>query len=573
MFLASALLASIAILAPDGASQPSAIDAALRLVPKGSVAFVLVPNPKAMSDDLQQCIERMNRPEAAIAGRPIDQLKAMLGVAAAFDDHGPVAVALVPTEGLNGLQPIALLPATDPDQFLKGNFTAAPDVAPDAWKAKDGTTLFAKPVGKHVALAPSADLVHAYAANDGGPAAIREHLGERASRLLAKGDVVAWAGPAAMHSFFDRAASQMDREMPADQPFAAEAKAMRERTRKLLEGAEDGLLVADIDPLGLSLRTWGRFGPESDLGKVLVGGKDRASTFDHLPQLPFYFAMRMDVQGLGGLAALEAVLRMMPGEPQLPTWLAASKDGMQGLQFGVYPSKMGIATGGLLNDALLFVETSDPKAMRAGLHQAVMAMAGESGGLKREPTWTADKELKSGEVVDAFEVKESLATDGKDAKAGDVAIRRLVSQFLYGSRGFVGFVKAGTNGVTMTFSQRSDVLSRALATAAGGKSLANDATLAAYRDWLIEGSDVEGFIGVGQFGKLFQQVAQMVPGGAEATLPEIPTSVEPVAFAFEVDRGTLESALVIPTGVLALFYDQARGQVLGTGAAGGGAAK
>jgi energy-converting hydrogenase Eha subunit A len=43
--------------------------------------------------------------------------------------------------------------------------------------------------------------------------------------------------------------------------------------------------------------------------------------------------------------------------------------------------------------------------------------------------------------------------------------------------------------------------------------------------------------------------------------------VEPIAFAVEVEKGTVETALVIPTGVLALGYDSIRERVLGGTAA------
>jgi hypothetical protein len=50
----------------------------------------------------------------------------------------------------------------------------------------------------------------------------------------------------------------------------------------------------------------------------------------------------------------------------------------------------------------------------------------------------------------------------------------------------------------------------------------------------------------------------MVPGGGvdAAALPDIPVSTEPVAFAFAIDRGEFESALVLPATALALAYDQ-----------------
>jgi hypothetical protein len=147
----------------------------------------------------------------------------------------------------------------------------------------------------------------------------------------------------------------------------------------------------------------------------------------------------------------------------------------------------------------------------------------------------------------------------KEANPADLSMRRILTQAIYGSRGLVGFVKRHADGVTMTFSQRTDVLERAMKTASGGTSLQNDPVIAAYREWLIDRPDVgradlEAYVGVGQFGKLFKQVMTMIPGGDQMRAPEIPVSTEPIAFALELDKGTIETATVLPSGVLGLMW-------------------
>ena len=56
--------------------------------------------------------------------------------------------------------------------------------------------------------------------------------------------------------------------------------------------------------------------------------------------------------------------------------------------------------------------------------------------------------------------------------------------------------------------------------------------------------------------RVSSQIARMVPGGGEAMLPEIPTNVEPIAFGLTVRPDSVETALVLPAGVLGLGYDQ-----------------
>jgi hypothetical protein len=553
---------------PTAQDAPKALDAALALVPKGAIAFVIVPNPKRASDDLEQCIERMNRPEATLGGRPIDQLKARLGISASFDDKGPMAISvLAPASGSDTPLFVASVPATDPKAFLEGNFTKAIEVADNAYRTSDGTVLYGRAGERHAHLSNDAKTLQDFAPGDGVGLTVRSRLGERGAALLNKGDIVAWAGRDAIQSAVRTAADEAAKEMPSDAPFAAQANEFRVTATRLFEGLDDGLLVVDLDPLGAGIRSFARFAEGSELASLTAGGKDREPRFDRIPGQPFYFAGRIDIDGLGGAAALERLLSKLPGAPALPIWLAKAKDSVRAMQLAIFPSKLALAAGGLLNDSSLFLESTSPDTVRDGLREAILSLKGEQGGLRKEPSWESDRKLKSGDVADAFEVTETVVSS-KDANPVDLSMTRMITQAIYGSRGLVGFVKRGSDGVTMTFSQRVDVLERSTKTTSGGASLAKDPTIAAYREWLIDRpevgrADVEVYIGVGQFGKLFQQVLTLVPGGDQIQAPQIPTSVEPVAMAMEVDSGTVETAIVIPSGVFALAFDQIRAQLTG----------
>jgi hypothetical protein len=554
--LASALLLP-SVLGAAGVAHAAAdpLETALGLVPSRAAAFLVVPSLKRASDELQQCIERMDRPDAALAGRPIDQLKAALGVSVGVDDLGALAIVQLPKGDAFGA--VAIVPVKDPKEFLEGNFRRAADKGEDAWTNASGTTVYAKVMDSHVVLGDDAETVRGFAKDAGIGAAVAERLGARGAAMMAKGDVIAWAGHSALQAQMREADATARAQMPEGE-LAARFEEERKRMAELMAGLEDGLMVVDLDPLGVGLRTFAKAKADSDLGALLKGGTDGASTFDRLPAQPFYAVGRIDIAGIGGIAALERLLARVPTAPTLPAWLTSARDDVRGLQFGVYPSKMGIAAGGLLNDAYLVIETAKPDVVRESMRQAILATAGEFAGVKREPTWTKDKELKGGSVADAFEVKET-PVPGAAAGYGPI-----VSQVVFGSRGFVGFVRPVSNAVMMTFSQRVDVLERGVAVSSGaGKSLANDGTIKSYRPWLIENADIEGFLGVGQLGKLMQQVAGMVPGGDSDAMPKIPTTVEPVAFAAEIDQASFETALVMPATVLALFYDQIKAQMLG----------
>jgi hypothetical protein len=537
----------------------SPLDRTIALAPARTVAFIAIPNPKAASDDLQQCLARMERAETAALGRPIDQLTARFGLSASFDDKGPLLLAMLPAAAEGGPAiPLAFIPASDPPNFLAANLKPSPDDGADAYRTPEGMLLFGKPLANHAIVSTDATTVREYAPEDGFPAAFRGISSPRAIEIAARADVVAWAGPAALADAMRQGAAMA----PPGVELGERERAMQERTRKMLEGLKSGLVAVDFDPLGVGIRAWAASTEGSELASLLEGGGPGKATLDRMPAGPFYLAAAFDVAGIGGFSRIEELLAMNPEAAAfpIPAWLSGAARDVNSIQVAIYPSKLGIVAGGILNDAALFFRTEKAAAVKDALRQAVLATAGTVGGVRREPTWTEAKSLKGGTVADSFEVKETVLPPDQagDARAGDIAMQRIFTQALYGSRGFNGLVKETSGGVVMTFSQRVDVFDRALAASGGGQTLGGDATLASYSDWLLPAPDAVGFVGLGQFGKLIKQLAGMVPGGVdESMLPEIPVSTEPVAFALSLDRGEFESALVLPATALTLVYDQA----------------
>jgi hypothetical protein len=370
----------------------SALDAALALVPKGAVAFVVLPNPKQASDDLQQCVERMNRAEASLGGRPIDQLKALYGISGSFDDKGPAALSVMAYPSPGAAPPIVLsLPSIDPAAFLSGNFTKAPEVAEDAYRTAAGLLIHARAGEKHVHLSLDRDTLHAFEPGGGMAESVRTRLGERGAALLKKGDLIAWAGRDAIQPALRQAALDGGRAVQSDSPFAAQANEMRSTLMRLFEGLDDTLLVLDMDPLGLGIRTFASCAKESEIGSLASGGADREPRFDRVPRQPFYLAGRVDIDGMGGMKALESLVAKLPGAPQLPAWLVKAKDAISAMQMGIFPSKLALAAGGVLNDSAIFLETKQPEVVRDGVREAILSMKGESGGLRVDPAWEADR--------------------------------------------------------------------------------------------------------------------------------------------------------------------------------------
>lgn len=559
--LAAALGSSLAAALLVASPARGDLERALSLVPADAAGFVAVPSLKRASDDLSQLIERMDRPGTALLGRPIDQLKAALGISVAVEDRGPLVAFMPPARDGEAGSPRILVPTLDAAGFLAGNFIPAPQAGENAHADAEGRIWHARAIEGFVLLCEDAAAVAAYAPGEGILPQWRDRIGEAWLGDLRRADLVAWGGERAIADLFAQSRRFEAQGMPAGVEFDRDAA---ERWSRAIEGSlEDGIVAVEFDPLGVAVRTYARLRAGSPLGALTqLADPARTASLDRLPRQAFYLAAAIDLAGLGGVEPLRGAAALAGlGEGR---WLRAAEL-LRSAQFAAYPSRLGLAAGGFLNDSALILEVSDPAALRELVASEVAAASGDAGGLRRTATFERGRALRDGRVVDAFLVEQIAIPAGEvggeaggEAGLQGLATRQLLWQVLFGSRGLNGFLlaKAGEPRAVATFSQRPDVLSRAVEAAGGaGGSLAEDGAIRAMRSWLPANPQAVGFIGVGQFGRLLRQLAGIVPGGIP-NLPEIPQSIEPIGVALAVAPGRVETSLVLPAGVLGLGFDQ-----------------
>jgi len=172
-------IACLGLTAPSALADAAALDRALALVPDDAISFVAVPNLKALSDDIAQLVEATGQGGLLSMGRPIDVLKAQLGVGANLDEKGS-AVAYFPPAPAELALPVVVVPTTDGEAFLKANLTAAPDAGEGAFTTTNGQTVFARVLDGCVVLAPTKDTLPAAA--PAARAAWRAQLRPRTAR-------------------------------------------------------------------------------------------------------------------------------------------------------------------------------------------------------------------------------------------------------------------------------------------------------------------------------------------------------------------------------------------------------
>jgi hypothetical protein len=535
---------------------------ALDLAPPDAISVCVAPDAKLLGDDMAELASKFERMHALTEMKPLDLVKSRFGIGPGMDDRGAFVAWYAPSKEPSPPW-CALIPTTDSAKFLQSNLEAAPEVAPDAYR-KQGMVYYAKAVDGFVAVSPSAELARGYARKPGLAERLKSRLGERGFAVLCDGDVAMWAGPEALADLrrngraqaaameAGRAGSGAKPEAAAGAKDAAKPVDPAERFAHLMEGLTDGVTSVDVDPLGVLVRSYAVLDPASDLGRSARGGAAHAgASLDHLPRGAFVLALAADVAGLGGMQAFLDLAALIPGGDQVPSWLAQNKDLVTSLQMGIYPSKLGLMGGGVLNEAVLWLGATDGAKAKSVIELWMASLAGEADGQKREVTWEKDRALKSGVVADAYLVKDiPLPRNGQPARRVN-PMERMLRTIVYGPKGPNGFVKSSPDGVLVTFSQRPDVLERAVAVTGDGNSLQREATITALRSWLMPRPDAVAFVGVGSLLNVVRQAASAFPG-AGIEIPDAPPSLEPIAFGMAVDGGRIETATMIPAGVISV---------------------
>jgi hypothetical protein len=514
---------------PSTWANYQSIESVMKLIPESSPGAIVIPSLKKLNDELTQMLEGMDRANLLIGSRPIDQMKSFTGFNVAVNDFGGAAiVAFIENE-----QPIPaiIIPVTDAQAFLNGNLKPQGDLA---YALPDGKVVYAKSLSSHVIVSPSEAVIHEYQLHDDSLAKLQSALGERTVPLLNSSDaliVVRGNGIRMLRQSVEKLAGEHAAQiMPAD--------------LDLLFSVETGLAVFDLDPLGLAVRTLAVFQPDSAIGKNARQAQTNGNALGGLPNKPFYFASDVDLQAWGGPEALHGIL----GEARasrLPSWF----NNVNQIQFAAYPSPAG-AAGGLLNDSALVLGSSDPAALAGSIKQSCLAKKEMAQGVAREVKWEDARHVEGVGNVSAFEIRTVNSPP-------EAAVQLMVEQFIFGRSAIRGFVHPTSNAVIVTFSQRPAVLKSAIEASLKPESaLATSPVVQSIQSWLPVNQDVQIYVGLGELARMVQQIASTFRVANQMRWPEFDANLPPIAMGADVIDHGVESAVVVPAGVLAMMIDQ-----------------
>jgi hypothetical protein len=543
--LPSLLLCLLAMLGSASATLAGSAEQLLQLIPNEAHWGMVVPNLKSCSHQLGQMLEGMGRENLLLGSRPIDQAKSITGMNVAVDDLGAAGLIIFDSDSPEPHAAV-IVPVTDAQAFLKGNFQTNADGSYRLGVGTGGMVVYAKALGTFVALARSAEVAARFGNTppQNSLETMATALGDQFNRVSNSGDAYLFVTQHGSESMKRTALNFQQQFAGAGAPPIGKLDALGD--------IQAAVLAFDFDPLALVMRSLVRFKPDAAFANIANQHEERA-TLTHLPQKPFYLAASADFAGIGGEQALQAIAHAAGWNP-LPQWLASAT----AVEFAAYPSPLGLS-GGILNDAAMFIQTSDPAGTVARIKQFFTAQPAPDDRLVRQIKWEDERTVEGVGTTSAYEVKIIDVPP-------ELAQWRMAEQFIVGRSGWRGFVHQAPTGVIMTFSQRPAVLKSAVESAAAGApqnqqgGLGSMAVIRSMRQWLPMHSDLQLYFSIGQFGALAKELSQALGEDAQTQLPDFDSELPPIAIGVDFFPGGIESSTVIPTGVLTPVLDHAMSQ-------------
>ncbi len=587
---ASVAIASITTVVACSPVFADQLGAALQLVPADAVAWAVAPSLSRFNADLGDLIDRADRPELAVAGRPVDVLVSQFGLAAGFDERGSLAIWSPTAQDLLLGHGVVAVPVEDAGRFIDANIRPAPEVGPNAGRLADGTLLHHRAIADHVLLAPRPELLEAV---EQGFAAERlvATFGADAAAAMRRADLVLRIDGAALADVQDAArdfAEEGDVGASTDWPIATgglDPNELFERFERIGGGATDIAVAIDADALALGVRGWTRYADGSAVATLATEATPVSRpVLSALPDGPYYFAFGIDVASFGGGAGIRRLAGVL-GEDLVSPEAAAIADQLEAVAFATRPSKLGVAMGGVLNDASLVLISEDPQATRDRVESTMLAIDGVQGAVERTVDFKRDVEQRRGGIADQITMNADVAPEGRreeGARIGDASIQLTAERMIFGPRGWLGLGRVVDGAYVVTFSRRPDIMNATVNAAEGiervgadGRGLATDPTLLAMREWLPANPGFEVFLDVGRLVGLARQVASLVPG-ADGMVPEVPEAMPPIGFAMGLGRidsdAVLGWGLVVPSEVMGAAIGTGIEQAMSAVGGGGGAA-
>lgn len=497
--------------------------------------------------------ERFSEAFSALIDAPLDVN--WLLITPGVNQAGAAAIILadIPADADPGNLPaVVLVPVNDAKVFITA-LGGKPGEGVLTLTPANDTTVYARESGPdYVLLGMSRDAVEAFDASRGQIAAHTARLGPVGGRVASSADLVIIAnmekaGPGMLEALGDGArnlagaAAMMGGQLGgggdvegAASPFFRDARA--------------GVIGLSLVRNGIALDFATQFHEDSELGRAFTVKGDAHQLFSRSPQQQYLFAVAADTSSpvVKGLLGELAPAPGADANDMISLFLAQAHK-VDGMVFQVGNAPGGLAAG-FLSAAAAYMKTSDPASIRNAARTAIESMNDRTEGAVTYTTSIGpDAAEVAGKKVDTWSIRETI--DPQHPGAGMIQQRQMLTGAASGQRGFLGSVD---DGVVMTFSQSSSLMSRALEAAAGGNGLSEMEAFKAQAALMPKGSVLLAAVDTRNLMTNLGGLVAMMTG---APMPALPAGTPPLMLGATSDSSGLHVRAILPTPILDMLRD------------------
>ncbi len=520
----------LAISAP-ALAKPQVLD----WVPTEASGVIAVNNLGGASGDLQAFYRASNLPpmegELQAMFAEVDGVGVDAGRSAAFFFVG------------GDTNSVMLLPVTSYKEFV----TARGGVGAGVEEIEfGGQSVFVRKVNEtYVAMSDRDDFLEMWKPADGHMEAHVAAIGDRSFDAAGDADVFIVGSIAALADDWRQSYEGMKgMAMMFGGPEAAQGfGAIDPLVGAFLTDAQTGVVTLDFAEDGVTARMLSRFKEGSMLAGLFQGKSSTEGLLSRVPDMPFAMAAAFDTSSPGVQSILgmmqEGMGDEMAGQGRAMMDMLNNSSGGAMVLGAPSMQEMSIGAGAFVRSAAYY-RSDEPGKLQAAMADGMKVADGqrtEQDGLVITTNTSYRPEAR---VIDGVTVDEWGVTTNIEGEANEQAMQaQMAMSMMFGSNGLGGYVAPTDNGVVMTMSRNSQMLTQTLQTAANGQGLGANESIDAISAKLPGDRALELYIGVDH-----------LLGIGAAFLGDIP-EMPPVAIVAASGDGTAEIALHISPTVIA----------------------
>ncbi|UYV12723.1 MAG: hypothetical protein NCW75_00185 [Phycisphaera sp.] len=507
----------------------------LDYVPEDAMGVVAINNLGGAMGDMRAFMDASSVP--LMGG----EMQAMLAEVDGVGVNAGGSAAFFFTGGPDG-ESIMLLPVTSYKEFVTARGGVGAGVEEINFGGQDA---FVKQVSdSYIAMSDNDLTLEDWEPTKGHQAAHVSAMGTRSQAAAESADVFIMGSIASLAADWRESYEGMKgMAMMMGGPEAAQGFAAADPlVAAFLTDAQAGVIAIDFENDGVTARLLSRFKEGSLLAGLFQGKSSTEGLLDSLPDMPFGLALSFDTSS-PGMKSIMSMVEEGAGDQQ-PAQAQAMMDAMKNSSGGAIvlgaPSmqEMSIGAGAFVRSAAYY-RSAEPAKLQKAMAEGMLAADGqtvEQDGMTITTTTSYRPEARTieGVTVDEWGVATNI-----EGEANEQAMQaQMAMSMIFGSNGLGGYVAPAKDGVVMTMSRNSQMLTQTLGTANNGGGLGSGDSIGAVSAKLPNNRAFELYIGVDH-----------LMGIGAAFLGDIPP-MPPVGIVAASGDGTAEIALHISPAVI-----------------------